>query len=113
MYAMGRVYSTPLAAEDNKYGCLLLSSLYFLPFELRFIHPPHFLPKIKKKQHRMLNKFTTADKLLMIAALLSLIFSETLFFQGQVSEAIFIGLWVPSILGFGIYLKLINNSKND
>jgi hypothetical protein len=23
------------------------------------------------------------------------------------------GLWVPSILAFGIYLRLINNSKND
>ncbi len=26
---------------------------------------------------------------------------------------IFLGLWVPSILAFGIYLKLINNTKND
>lgn len=60
----------------------------------------------------MLKKFTTADKLLFIAAIASLIFSETLYFQGQAAEATFIGLWVPSILAFGIYLKLINNSKN-
>jgi len=35
-----------------------------------------------------------------------------LYFQNQVYEAIFIGIWVPSILAFGIYLKIINNSKN-
>jgi hypothetical protein len=27
-------------------------------------------------------------------------------------DAIFIGIWVPSILAFGIYLRIINNSKN-
>jgi ABC-type Mn2+/Zn2+ transport system permease subunit len=61
----------------------------------------------------MFKKFTTTDKLLFIAAMLSLIFSETLYFQGHKAEATFIGIWVPSILAFGIYLKLINNSKND
>jgi hypothetical protein len=61
----------------------------------------------------MLKKFTTTDKLLFIAALLSLIFSETLYFKGFKAEATFMGIWVPSILAFGIYLKLINNSKND
>ena len=61
----------------------------------------------------MLNKFSTADKLLFVAALLSLIFSEILFFQGNKEDGTFIGLWVPSILAFGIYLKLIKNSNND
>jgi hypothetical protein len=61
----------------------------------------------------MFKKFTTADKLLFIAALLSLIFSEVLYFQGEKSDGTFIGIWVPSILAFGIYLKLINNKKND
>lgn len=61
----------------------------------------------------MLKKFTTADKFLFIAALLSLIFSEILYFQGNKEDGIFIGLWVPSILAFGIYLKLINKMKND
>jgi hypothetical protein len=61
----------------------------------------------------MFKKFTTADKLLFIAAVLSLIFSEILYFQGAKEDGSFIGLWVPSILAFGIYLKLINNSKND
>ena len=61
----------------------------------------------------MFKKFTTSDKLLFIAAFLSLIFSEILYFKGEKADGTFIGLWVPSILAFGIYLKLINRSKND
>jgi hypothetical protein len=72
---------------------------------------------ISKKQItiliNMFKKFTTADKLLFIAALLSLVFSEILWFNGEKESGLFIGLWVPSILCFGIYLKLLNNSKND
>jgi hypothetical protein len=59
----------------------------------------------------MLKKFNLTDKLLITSALLSLIYSEILFFNGNSDHAIFIGLWVPSILCFGIYLRLIN--KND
>lgn len=61
----------------------------------------------------MLKKFTTADKLLFIAAFLSLIFSEILYFNGEAIAAIFIGIWVPTILAFGIYLRILNNQKND
>ena len=61
----------------------------------------------------MFKKFTLADKLLMLAAILSLIYSEILFFNGDALQAIFIGLWVPSILCFGIYLKFINRNKHD
>jgi hypothetical protein len=61
----------------------------------------------------MLKKFTLTDLLLFIAALLSLVFSEILYFQGEKADATFIGLWVPSILAFGIYFKIIQNSKND
>ena len=60
----------------------------------------------------MFKNFTLSDKLLFLTAMLSLLYSETLYFQNQVYEAIFIGIWVPSILAFGIYLKIINNSKN-
>lgn len=60
----------------------------------------------------MFKKFTLADKFLVVAALLSLIFSEMLYFQGAKEDAIFLGLWVPSILAFGIYLKLINKSNH-
>lgn len=61
----------------------------------------------------MLKKFTLTDVILFISAFLSLIYSEILFFNKDYSQAIFIGLWVPSILAFGIYLKLIQVSKND
>lgn len=61
----------------------------------------------------MLKKFTITDILLFISAFLSLVFSEVLYFKGETDAAIFIGLWVPSILAFGIYLKLLNNGKND
>jgi hypothetical protein len=61
----------------------------------------------------MFKKFTVTDKLLFLSAIMSLIFSEVLYFQGEKADGSFIGLWVPSILAFGIYLKLINNSNND
>ncbi len=59
----------------------------------------------------MLKKFTLSDILMFTAAFLSLIFSEVLWFNGEKESAIFIGLWVPSILGFAILLKLIENQK--
>ena len=59
----------------------------------------------------MTKKFTFPDKLLFTSALLSLIYSEISFFIGNPNQAIFVGLWVPSILGFGIYLKLIKNDN--
>jgi hypothetical protein len=61
----------------------------------------------------MFSKFTLTDKLLFVSAFLSLIFSEILYFNGEAIAGIFIGIWVPSILAFGIYLKLINMNKND
>ena len=61
----------------------------------------------------MFTKFSLTDKLLFVSAFLSLIFSEITYFQGHKLEAIFVGIWVPSILGFGIYLKLIGRTKNE
>ncbi len=58
----------------------------------------------------MLRKFSITDKLLMLSAFLSLVFAEISWFQGQHEAAAFVGLWVPSILGFGMYLKIIKNS---
>ena len=56
----------------------------------------------------MLKKFTTVDILMLTADFLSLIFSEILWFSGDKEAGIFVGIWVPSILGFAILLKLIN-----
>ncbi len=72
------------------------------------------IKRIFRYNHKlsMLKKLTTSDILMLIAAFSSLIFSELLWFKGEKEAAIFIGLWVPSILGFAIFLKLIN-TKND
>ena len=56
----------------------------------------------------MFKKFTSGDILLLVAALLSLVFSEIMWFTGNKEHALFVGLWVPSILSFGIFLQLTN-----
>ena len=47
-----------------------------------------------------------SDYFILIAALASLLFSVYLWSDGNVDSALFVGLWVPSILGFGSYLKI-------
>ncbi len=61
----------------------------------------------------MLGKLTKVDIIMLILAFLTLIFSEIMWFRGEQNGAIFVGLWVPSILGFAIYLKLLKIEKND
>lgn len=50
--------------------------------------------------------FKLSDLFLLIAAVLSLALSAFFWFNGEVDLALFTGLWVPSILAFGIYFKL-------
>jgi hypothetical protein len=59
----------------------------------------------------MLKKIGKTDRILLVLALGTLIFSEIMWFQGEKDGALFVGLWVPSILGFAIYLKLIRTTK--
>jgi hypothetical protein len=59
----------------------------------------------------MLNKLSKTDRILLILALATLIFSELMWFNGDREGALFVGLWVPSILGFAIFLKLIKSDK--
>lgn len=59
----------------------------------------------------MFKKFSTTDLLLLISAFLSLIFSEVMWFTGEREAGLFVGLWGPSILGFAILLKLVNQKK--
>jgi hypothetical protein len=61
----------------------------------------------------MLKSFSSADKFLFVAAFISLVFSEILWFGGDHEHAIFVGLWVPSILAFGIYLKLLIKNNHE
>ena len=62
---------------------------------------------LAKKIGTMLKKLTKIDLIMLSAAFLCLVFSEVMWFQGEKQGALFIGLWVPSILGFAVYLKLI------
>ena len=59
----------------------------------------------------MLKTISKIDLIMLVAALFSLIISEIYFFQGFKMEAIFVGLWVPSILGFACLIKLIRLNK--
>ena len=52
----------------------------------------------------------TQDLLILGAAVLSMLFSIVLWFGLAVpanhDAGVFVGIWVPSILGFGIYVQL-------
>jgi hypothetical protein len=45
------------------------------------------------------------DYLILAAAFISFLLSVTLWFTGQREEGLFVGIWVPSILAFGAYVK--------
>lgn len=52
-------------------------------------------------------KFLPFEILILSLAVLSLLFSVVMWFvNANDLTAIYIGLWVPSILGFGIFMKL-------
>lgn len=49
----------------------------------------------------------TSDYFILIAALLSMILSIGLWFSSSTDAGLFVGIWVPSILGFGAYFKIL------
>ena len=51
--------------------------------------------------------FTRADLFILAAALLSFLLSVYLWFSGEKEAGKFVGIWVPSVLGLGIYVKLM------
>lgn len=50
--------------------------------------------------------FRLRDYLILSAAALSFLFSIYLWFNGHRDQGLFVAVWVPSILGFGIYVEL-------
>jgi hypothetical protein len=46
-----------------------------------------------------------ADYVLLTAAFLSFVFSVYLWFTGLREEGLFVGIWVPSILAFGGFVR--------
>ena len=48
-----------------------------------------------------------SDYFILGAALLSFLLSISLWFSGQQQEGLYVGIWVPSILAAGAYVKQI------
>jgi hypothetical protein len=48
-----------------------------------------------------------SDFFILLAVAISFVLSAYLWFSGQREEGLFTALWVPSILCFGIYFKLM------
>ena len=49
-----------------------------------------------------------SDLFILTAALISFLFSVYLWFNGQQQEGLYVGIWVPSILAAGGYIKLMS-----
>lgn len=54
----------------------------------------------------------TSDYFILGSAFLSMLLSIFLWFTIDKDAGLFVGLWVPSLLGFGIYIKNIYGGKN-
>lgn len=49
----------------------------------------------------------------VLLAFLSFLFSVSLWFSGSKLEGIFVGIWVPSILGFSVAIRQIRRDTNQ
>ena len=49
--------------------------------------------------------------LILAAAFLAFLLSIFLWFSGQPKEGIFTGVWVPSIITFGIFINMVTGRK--
>jgi len=49
----------------------------------------------------------TSDYFILSAAIISMILSIVLWFTIDQNAGLFVGIWVPSILGFGAYFKIL------
>lgn len=58
-------------------------------------------------------KINTSDYVLLGAAFLSFLFSVYLWFSGHRDEGVFVGIWVPSILSFGVYFRLATRGNQQ
>ena len=56
-----------------------------------------------------------SDVCILVAVMVAFAVSGYLWFTGQKDEGLFTAIWVPSILCFGIYFKLLalKGCKND
>ena len=56
--------------------------------------------------------FSRSDFFILLAVMISFALSGYLWFSGQRDEGLFTATWVPSILCFGIYFKLVVKEGN-
>lgn len=55
--------------------------------------------------------YRTSDFIVLAAAFLSFAFSVYLWFSGLRDEGLFVAVWVPSVLGLGIYANLVHQRR--
>jgi hypothetical protein len=55
--------------------------------------------------------FRTSDYLIGTAVFTSFLLSVYLWFTGQKDAGLFVGIWVPSVLSFGVYLKCTGKGR--
>ncbi len=56
---------------------------------------------------------STSDYYILAAALAALVLSVWLWFSGDQEAGLYIGLWVPSVIGFGIYLNILKYRRRS
>jgi hypothetical protein len=90
---------------------------YMEPFDVFFyyLHCKLHSVNVNISNYNYQNKDKTmyqiSDYIILIAALLSMIFSIYLWFSGEQEAGVYVGLWVPSIIGFGCYVKIAGSNK--
>ena len=52
--------------------------------------------------------FKASDVFILVAVMVSFFISAYLWFNGQKDEGLFTATWVPSILCFGLYFKVLS-----
>ena len=55
--------------------------------------------------------FDKSDYLILFAAVMSFLLSVGLWFSGMHTEGQYVSIWVPSILIFGVYLRIARKSR--
>lgn len=65
--------------------------------------------KIKnmERRRRGVIMFRLFDIMVLLLTFISFLFSIYLWFNGNTEEGLYVGLWVSSIIGVGIYFKLL------
>ncbi len=58
-----------------------------------------------------IKKIGVTNLLMLMLCFAIIIFAEYQFLSGNKLEAIFMGLWCPTLLGVLIYFRLVNNGK--